>query len=216
MLRWVREKNAHGHPSPLRFFSRTRLAPYPLGAFSDPLIAPRGASGFTLLEILVVIVIVGIVASFATLALRGADWKAIAEEEATRLAALLKLASDQAVLETRQLALSIDREGYLFLVFDEAVDTPYWRPLEQDDLLGGVRSPHEGLELRLVESEELGAATASSREGDDYAPHVLLLSSGEMTPFTIDIVATDTDDHCALSGTLDGEIAVCTQAVAGK
>jgi general secretion pathway protein H len=64
----------------------------------------QSSKGFTLLEIMVVIVIVGIVLSFMTLS-TGSDRRAEQlEREAQRIVTLLQLASEQAVMRSEQLA----------------------------------------------------------------------------------------------------------------
>lgn len=71
---------------------------------------PAGERGFTLIELMVVIVIVGLAAAAVVLAVPDAGGSVQAEAE--RFAARAKAARDSAVVEARPVALAIDGAGY--------------------------------------------------------------------------------------------------------
>lgn len=71
-------------------------------------------SGFTLLELLVVIAILGIVAGLVTLSTAPAEQRRVAEE-VDRLAALFRLAQDEARISGRRIIWQADARGYRFL-----------------------------------------------------------------------------------------------------
>lgn len=124
--------------------------------------------GFTLLELLVVVVIIGVLASMIVLRPESAGEARELHEEARRLAALTELAAEDAVMNSRELALTLTPQGYGF----ETYEAGEWRPLN-DDVLRQRRLP-AGMQLAAqVEGEPM---TESAR--------VLLLSSGEVSPFT--------------------------------
>jgi general secretion pathway protein H len=70
----------------------------------------RGAKGFTLVELLVVLVIIGLLATAVALALPEAGGSLAGE--ADRFAARARAARDTAILESRPVALQIGRGGY--------------------------------------------------------------------------------------------------------
>src|SRR5476649_2210691 len=92
--------------------------------------AGRGAAGFTLLELLVVLVIVGVVLGTVTLNALPSQKQAM-QQEAQRIALLLQLARDEAIVRNRQIAFEAGSESYRFLVRNEK----QWEVVTQDDLL---------------------------------------------------------------------------------
>ena len=87
-------------------------------------------SGFTLLELLVVIVIAGITLGVVSLNAFPND-RQVLVDEAQRIAVLLQLAREEAILRNQPTAFEADASGYRFLVRDESG----WQPLTQDDML---------------------------------------------------------------------------------
>ena len=69
------------------------------------------ARAFTLIELLVVIVLLGILVSVAVLSVGGSSTSRELRDEARRLAALIGVMSDEAVLDSREYGLLINSEG---------------------------------------------------------------------------------------------------------
>ena len=70
--------------------------------------------GFTLLELLVVIVILGIVAGMVSLSIEPSEGRRMTEE-VERLAALFRLANNEARVSGRTITWQADHDGYRFL-----------------------------------------------------------------------------------------------------
>lgn len=88
------------------------------------------ARGFTLLELLVVLVIAGIMLGMVSFNAMPSE-RQILQNDAQRIALLLQLARDEAILRNRPIAFEADSERYHFLLREENV----WQVLDQDDLL---------------------------------------------------------------------------------
>jgi general secretion pathway protein H len=86
--------------------------------------------GFTLIELLVVMAIIGVTLGLVSLNAMPSQQQAL-EKEAQRIALLLQLARDEAIVRNRQVAFEADLERYRFLVLNEK----QWQLVMQDDLL---------------------------------------------------------------------------------
>jgi len=88
------------------------------------------SSGFTLLELLVVIVIVGITLGMVSLNALPSE-RQILQKDAQRIALLLQLARDEAIVRNRPIAFEAESDSYHFLLFEKN----NWKTLKKDDLL---------------------------------------------------------------------------------
>ena len=156
--------------------------------------------GFTLVEILVVVVIISVTATFVVLRMNtqyigGRQ----AQDVARQLKMIIEVAQEQAILQGTQLGLVHASDAYGFVQYESGTDEreAHWRSLPQDKLLG-YRDipPHVVMEITIKNK-----TVPPSR-----SPAIFLYPSGEMTPFVIKIGAEDTFLPYRLIGKATGEI----------
>jgi general secretion pathway protein H len=77
--------------------------------------AKNKATGFTLLELMVVLVVVGIMLGLVTVNSFPNKQQAL-QRDAQRIALLLQLAREEAIVRNKQVAFELDNDGYRFYV----------------------------------------------------------------------------------------------------
>jgi general secretion pathway protein H len=148
--------------------------------------------GFTFVEILVVIFIVGLLASVVFV--RGAT-TGTQEIKTTiaRLRSLFVYTQQQALLKTLTLQFSIDRNlrGYQFLKYHPATEKgkAAWEPIKTDKLLNHTTLPAN---VVLVASPKT----------------IVFFPNGEMLPFQIDFYFKGKKSHYHLQGKENGELVI--------
>ena len=159
----------------------------------------RRVQGFTLLELLVVIVIIGIITSFAVLSLGLLSPQSELEEHGKRIRALMMLASEEAVLQGQELAMQLDDNRYYFLSLKDKA----WLRVNNDPVLRDRDLPEHIQADVLIEGD---AVLQTQAEGQKLTPRVYFFSSGEITPFTLTLSSSDADHDFRLSGNIQGVI----------
>ena len=180
-----------------------------------------GDAAFTLIELLVVIVIVGIVSAVALLSFGILGDDRNLQREARRLGSLIELANDEATMQRRDYGMEIMQSGYRFVEHDPL--TEQWQEIFGDETLR-PRQLAEQMEFELfiedrrVLLEDEAADTETDEDDDntnrnlidDYTPHVLILSSGDITPFELKIVRQKDRTEITMTMSLLGEFEIQT------
>ena len=133
------------------------------------------ARGFTLLELLVVLVIAGMLMGVVAFNAMPGERQAL-QNDAQRVALLLQLARDEAIVRNRPIAFEADPERYRFLIREGNE----WQPLTQEDLLREREFKRSPLALSITPASPAQSAPLRivfGREPVDK-PFVLTLSHG--------------------------------------
>jgi general secretion pathway protein H len=136
--------------------------------------------GFTLIELLVVIVILGSLIGLAVLSTGIAGPARELRNEAERLAGLIGVLAEEAVLDNREYGLRLSAEGYQVLQY--LPGAARWQPLDGEPYRLpawaelSVELDGEALQLPQPAAERRRAANT---------PQLLMLSSGELSPFRL-------------------------------
>jgi general secretion pathway protein H len=180
---------------------------------------PCHGSGFTLIEVLVVVVIIGIISAIVVLGLGNFSDDRELRNDARRMTALIEMTLDEATLQGRDFGLELMQSGYRFVEYDPL--TEQWFEVIGDDLMR-PRSLAEETEFNLFLEDKrvllkVDAADMEKSDddddndgnlGDDYLPHILVLSSGDITPFVLEIFRNSDRTSIQLSASPAGELKV--------
>lgn len=167
--------------------------------------APPRVAGFTLLEVLVVVVIIGILTSMAVVSINVLGGDHEMDEEANRLQAILLQARDDAMLEGRDVGLRIDVRGYDFLRYDGRYER--WELVGDDPLLRERTLPPGLTAALFLESRQVQLASRSvPTERTPASPQVVVQASGDLVPFEVLLRREGTDEERWILGTIEGAV----------
>lgn len=164
------------------------------------------SKGFTLIEILVVLVIMAVVISLAVLSIGTTGRDAQLDEESRRIEGLVDILHERALLEGRDFGLRIEPNAYEFVVY--AADRDRWLTITNEhefrhrELPKGVSFQ---LELDSV-SVVLKPIERGLSDGDPPPPpQVAIAASGEGTPFRLTLLREATQARASVDGDAFGK-----------
>jgi len=168
-------------------------------------------NGFTLIEILVVIAIMGIMLGLGMFAFGDGGLSDKLEQESNRLYALIKLAQEESVLNSNELALELEADGYVFKIseYNESTRLYEWNNIVGKKLFR-KRSLTAGIELELdVENDTFVLNKSNDEEEDEEQPiRIFILSSGELIPFTLTLKINDLEQYYEIKGLITGQVTI--------
>ena len=163
--------------------------------------------GFTLLELMIVITIVGIMFSFLALSIRSNSPEEVIETEARRLNQLIRVALEEAILRGEEYAIVFKPNSYQFAHLS---DKDTWEIVQNDRQLRTRELPQDmSIELDVDNTRFSFTSNKTSDEKTAVKPQVFLLSSGEITPeFTVNMLSFGISTSYRIEGKANGQHSV--------
>ena len=180
----------------------------------------KTSTGFTLIEVMVVIVLIGLMASAVQFTFNGNSPEKLLKKESERFSAIFNMAAEYSMLNNLELGLVVEENTYQFLGFDGQK----WIPAPDNELLAPYTLPEE-VELVLTlddlpldeaplinvlrEEEDFDLTFSGSElesdEKEKLIPQVYILSGGDLTPFSLRFKFYETyDEYIAISYLVSG------------
>jgi general secretion pathway protein H len=159
-------------------------------------------AGFTLLEIMVVVVIITILSSYVMLNLQDRDKTIQLEQETKRLKQIISLAREEAILNSEVLGLRFRQVCYTLV----SRNNNEWKAYNNN-----IFGPHEipaGIELHLLIDD---VSTPLPREQTPKFPQIVIWQSGELTPFELILKSSITQTSYSLTGNDFGDVEIVKQ-----
>jgi general secretion pathway protein H len=147
-----------------------------------------GPGGFTLLELLVVIFIIGLMSGYVVLSIDAGGRERSLDQESRRLHGLLRLAAQEAVLQGREVGVLLYLDRYAFVTSGLTA----WEPPDDGTMLQPRQLPI-GWRLELIQDGQVVPPLSSLPEQKlgrvAPTPQLIFYSSGEGTAFQLRIYA---------------------------
>ena len=159
------------------------------------------ALGYTLIEILVVLLIISIVTSVGLLSIRFNENKKL-ETFANELTQLMTLAEEEALLKPQVIGLFLSNQSLQFSILKEDAEDnkkEIWVPL-QDLTLGLHPIPHN-IQVDLFINHQRIALD------EKINPQIIISTNGDPTPFIMYVGKKGERPHYAVTGDADGNVA---------
>lgn len=164
-----------------------------------PFRTTKYSAGFTLIEVMLVVLVVGLMASLVQFSFGGESPETRLVKQGEKFQALFSLASEYALLNNVQLGLKVTEQDYQFLGFDGE----QWQPIEQtqltkvelpepvvltlqlDDLPLEQPSMLQTEDVQQAQKQQLDKIEQDQNKKQLLLPQVLLFASGDITPFSL-------------------------------
>lgn len=171
--------------------------------------------GFTLLELIIVVFLMGLVAAGFVLMTTSSNQNHALEREAQRFAEILSMSTDLAIMEGHTLGIYIEPERYRFMIYQQQTpESPYrWQWLEKRRFNTDVELP-ESMTLTLTAEQGFWANLAdenvssnfSTMNRDEFSlhdkdaeplpePQIEVEPTGLLTPFSLRVAFEHGDDE---------------------
>ena len=153
------------------------------------------ARGFTLLEVLVVVVVISVTVTVILLNISLVNPERRVKQLSQQTVKLIRFAHQQAIIEQKNLALSLTKKGYEFLQYDgkdwKKFSNKRFKPIQFD----------ETIQTELIVDGRVITAKPKQLE-----PQLLILASGEMSTFKWTFTDEQYDVSVVIQGQYNGDV----------
>ena len=174
----------------------TRKRSLPRGDLSRVVPGGDAQRGFTLWELLIVVAIVALTVSMVQLSVGLSDETRDLKRVGKDLGKLFHLLNQEAVFESRNYAISVQDTGFTVLEYKDGD----WEPAA-DKFFARIKMTESQSSQLIIENQVIDIAPKTKP-----GPHILILSSGEMTPFEWRISDELTQSGILLQGNVLGGV----------
>jgi len=137
--------------------------------------------GFTMIELMVVLVVVGLLVSLVGLSMGGGGERRELEEQTRTLYLKMQAAADEAVLRNAEIGFDMRESRYRFSTYDP--DEDLWRARQDRRLPPGQMPDWLAVDIRTEGAE----GDLPVDDDADIIPDIVFFSSGEITPFDMEL-----------------------------
>lgn len=154
-----------------------------------------------------VVAIIGLLVQAVALSWRSIGTDQELEQETGRLRSMIDLLNEEALMQSRDYGIMFTETGYRFYVFD--YQQLQWVEPQADRLLQAhPLRPLLSMALLLDGREVPLEPDFESQDVDNPEPQVMVLSSGEVTPFTVEMSRAGIAGRFELTAQLNGDVEV--------
>jgi len=140
---------------------------------------PRGVSGFTLLEVMIVIAIIALLSGLTAYSIQGGQSERILKTEAGKLQSLLQATADDAAIYDETLGIDFTDDGYRLMHYD---DEDGWQPVKENKQVREYQVPAP---IVLSVERDIGQSKSVVSVFKKTQPAAVFFSSGDVSSFLV-------------------------------
>lgn len=164
--------------------------------------------GFTLIEIMVVLLIISIAATFTVLSLTDFLGSRRAETLANELYNKIRTAQEQAILQPVVMGLTITNNQYLFAhyLIDQNNQSGKWQTIDRDQIFKPQAIPSDVVIRLKVQDNPIDLGNTNKSDTQKTTPQLIFLPSGDSAAFSITIGTEKDPTKFTITGKNNGAI----------